>query len=224
MCFQLQYIAFALYNNIALRNTGIYYCHPNQELICVRGVGITPLSKLPRVTLIGAEQTLMLNILQLQFTTCKTEADKNNIDCIVNYLSCCSFLASCSRAWKSMDNNPTRLLTTSIPCKHLRIFFLWTVHLSLMSKGPQSDILTKHGKIGLRSASGNSERISTLTLAIASKMLALAIESWAISNKNRQILHVTGSTFTLFFIRCFCFTPEVQCHFIWQLTFGGHAV
>ena len=147
------------------------------------------------------------------YLTCKTEFDKNDIDCIVNYLSCCSFLASCSRAWKSMDNNPTRLLTTSIPCKHLRIFFLWTVHLSLMSKGPQSDILTKHGKIGLRSASGNSDRISTSTLAIASKMLALAIESWAISSKKHaKTTYYTDTACTLLLIPCyFCFAPEVQC-------------
>ena len=51
MCFQLQYIAFDLHNNIALRNAEIYYCHPNQELICVRVSELPPLSKLPRVTL-----------------------------------------------------------------------------------------------------------------------------------------------------------------------------
>ena len=42
MCFQLQYIAFDLFSDIALRNVKIYYCHPNQELICVRVSELLP--------------------------------------------------------------------------------------------------------------------------------------------------------------------------------------
>ena len=47
MCFQLQYIAFDLHNNIALRNAEIYYCHPNQELICVRVSELSPCRNYP---------------------------------------------------------------------------------------------------------------------------------------------------------------------------------
>ena len=42
MCFQLQYMAFDLLNNIAPRNVKINYCHPNQELICVRVSELPP--------------------------------------------------------------------------------------------------------------------------------------------------------------------------------------
>ena len=44
---QLQYIAFDLHNNIALRNAEIYYCHPNQELICVRVSELPPCQNYP---------------------------------------------------------------------------------------------------------------------------------------------------------------------------------
>ena len=47
MCFQLQYMAFDLFNNIALRNDKINYCHPNQELICVRVPELPPCQNYP---------------------------------------------------------------------------------------------------------------------------------------------------------------------------------
>ena len=62
-----------------------------------------------------------------------------------------------------MDSKPTRLLTISIPDKHLRIFLRSCVQTALASNGAQSDIRTRHGRIGLSSASGNDERLSMST-------------------------------------------------------------
>ena len=47
MCFQLQYMAFDLFNDIALRNIKINYCHPNQELICARVSELPPCRNYP---------------------------------------------------------------------------------------------------------------------------------------------------------------------------------
>lgn len=66
-----------------------------------------------------------------------------------------------------MDSKPTNPLTTSSPDKHFKIFFRLFVHLSLLSKGGQRDILTKQDKMGRISASLRSDNISTSTLAIA---------------------------------------------------------
>ena len=78
MCFQLQYIAFELSNDIALRNVKIYYCHPNQELICVRvsespsPVEITPgYSTTPELKMFKQVQLQNAVLLCLHHPGCK---------------------------------------------------------------------------------------------------------------------------------------------------------
>ena len=85
------------------------------------------------------------------------------------YLICCSFLASSSRAWKSIDNSPTKLFTTSMPERHLRIFFLCCVHFSLVSSGAHRDMRTRQGKMGRSVASGRAAKLSMSTFWIAAK-------------------------------------------------------
>ena len=89
------------------------------------------------------------------------------------YLNCCSFLTSCSSAWKSIERSATMLLTTSTPASIFRMSFLYLVHVPELSTGAQSAALTRHGRTARRSRSLNEDNSLMSTFCIAWKRAGL---------------------------------------------------
>ena len=85
------------------------------------------------------------------------------------YLSCCSFRASCSKAWKSTDRSATMELTASTPESRRRMSFLSWAQDWLWSAGAHRAILTRQGSSSLSSGSLRAARRTTSTFCMASK-------------------------------------------------------
>ncbi len=84
------------------------------------------------------------------------------------HLSCCSFLASCSRAWKSTDSSATMEFTASTPDSSRRMSFLSCAQALLWSAGAQRAILTRQGSRSRSSGSLKAASLATSTFCMAS--------------------------------------------------------
>ena len=83
------------------------------------------------------------------------------------YLNCCSFLISCSSAWKSIERRATMLLTSSIPANIFNTSFLPALHSWLLSTAAHRAVLTRHGRTGRISLLPNCSNTLTSTFCIA---------------------------------------------------------